>query len=285
MSQPMSRIFKNAEIEFRKFFPKRTPDYKLYQKKLQLQKGLEIGGPSFAFSAKGFLPLYPVIQSLDGCNFSTDTVWEGKLEAGKTYRYDNRIGHQYIADAADLSGLPANSYDFILSCHSLEHLANPLRAVEIWLTLLKADGYLILIVPHKDNTFDHNRKLTSLSHLLEDYQQKTTEHDNTHFDEVIKFHDLGRDAGVETVEELKTRTFKNIYNRCVHHHVFNTPLIAQLTDHLGLQILNLQTFSPFHIIGLFKKSRNNKIDNTAFLNKENPLYHKTKFPSDLIWNK
>ncbi len=281
----MSLTLKNIELKYRRFFPKRVPNYRLYQKTVQSLKGLEIGGPSFAFSAKGFLPVYSVIESLDGCNFSTDTVWEGKLAAGETYKFDNKTGHQYIADAADLSNLPAKSYDFILSCHSLEHLANPIKALETWIGLLKEDGHLILIVPHKDNTFDHNRPVTSLSHLKEDYHQKTTEQDNTHFEEIINLHDLSRDAGVETLDELKIRTSKNMDNRCVHHHVFNTPLIAELTDHLGLKILDLQTFSPFHIIGLFRKSANNKVDNSAFLNKENSLYHKTKFPSDLIWDK
>ena len=156
----MAKLLKILEKKYREIFPKRIPNYKLYQNQVNGKNGLEIGGPSFAFSSKGFLPLYEKIGQLDGCNFSDDTVWEGKLTEGKTYKFGNKKGHQFIADAADLSALPENRYDFVLSCHSLEHLANPLNAVEGWLKLLVKDGLLILIVPHKDNTFDYKRPLT-----------------------------------------------------------------------------------------------------------------------------
>ena len=65
---------------------------------------------------------------------------------------------------------------------------------------------------------------------------------------------IERDAGVNTKEELKERTELNLDNRCVHHHVFNTPLIAQIANYFNLEILDLQTFSPFHIIAMLRKN-------------------------------
>jgi hypothetical protein len=40
--------------------------------------GLEIGGPSSIFSGRSILPVYQIPLSLDNCNFSSTTVFQGK---------------------------------------------------------------------------------------------------------------------------------------------------------------------------------------------------------------
>ena len=279
----MISIINRAEKVFRSFLPKRMSGHNLYREKLRNKKGLEIGGPSPAFDSKGFLPIYNIVQSIDGVNFSSETVWEGKLSEGNTYKFGEKVGHQYISDAVSLDVVEAGTYDFVLSCHSLEHLANPLRALKNWMEKLTSSGYLLLVVPHKDQTFDHNRPLTTLSHLIADFENEQDEKDETHFEEVLQLHDLEKDAGVSDIKALEERTYQNIENRCVHHHVFNSPLIAQIADYLQLQILDLQTFSPFHIVCLLQKSEASKVNNSKFLAKNAAIYHKEKFPSDKIW--
>ena len=49
------------------------------------KKGIEIGGLSQIF--KDEIPIYSILNSLDGCNFSTKTTWEGSLEEGKSYNF------------------------------------------------------------------------------------------------------------------------------------------------------------------------------------------------------
>ena len=279
----MISIINRAEKIFRNFVPKRMSGHNLYREKLKNKNGLEIGGPSPAFDSKGFLPLYDIVQSLDGVNFSSETVWEGKLSEGNTYEFGGKLGHQYISDAVSLDVVDAAKYDFILSCHSVEHLANPLKAIKNWIEKLTSSGYLLLVVPHKDQTFDHKRPLTTLSHLVNDFKNQQDEKDETHFEEVLNLHDLDKDAGVPNMNSLRERTLQNIENRCVHHHVFNTPLIAQIADYLELQILDLQTFSPFHIVCLLQKSEAIKVNNSKFLDKNAAIYQKEKFPSDKIW--
>ena len=49
--------------------------------------GLEIGGTSQIFTAEGLLPLYPLAQRIDNCNYSASTTWEDH-EEGDTFVFD-----------------------------------------------------------------------------------------------------------------------------------------------------------------------------------------------------
>jgi hypothetical protein len=151
-----------------------------------------------------------------------------------------------------------------------------------WRRVIKSNGYLLLILPHKDTTFDHKRPITKLEHILEDYQNDTEETDSTHFEEVLRLHDITRDAGIQSQEELIERTDKNIENRCVHHHVFNSALAAKIVDHVGFKILDLSPFSPCHIIILAQKCENEVQDNTIFISPVLGGYSESYFPSDRI---
>ena len=273
---------KKMEELFRNIFPKRVKNYKFLKSKFINQNGLEIGGPSFAFTEKGFLPLYSVVGNLDGCNFSNQTVWEGEIKSGLNYKYGVRTGTQFILDGGSLMEIADNSYDFVLSCHSLEHMANPIKALAEWKRIIKDNSYVLLILPHKDNTFDRNRPITHMDHLINDLENNTLENDETHFQEVLSLHDLSLDAGIKDMETLRLRTSGNYDNRCVHHHVFNTPMVAQMVDYAGFKICEIQHFNPFHIIFLLKKPYGN-FDNSAFLSPENKAYQKQQFPSDRIW--
>lgn len=275
-------MIKSIEQLFRFFFPKRVKNYTFIISKFQNKTGLEIGGPSFAFMDKGFLPVYSLIKDLDGCNFSDNTVWEGNIQSGNNYKYGKRTGRQFIFDGGNLNQIGDNTYDFVLSCHSLEHMANPLKALMEWKRIIKNNSHVLLILPHKDKTFDHNRALTSMSHLINDLENDMQENDSTHFDEVISFHDITLDNGVNNIDELKKRTFENFSNRCVHHHVFNTPLVAKMADYTGFKICEIQHFNPFHIIFLLEKT-DNHFNNTAFLTLEHKAFHNQQFPSDKLW--
>jgi SAM-dependent methyltransferase len=224
-----------------------------YAHSLRGKKGLEIGGPSSLFSLKGYFPVYLFAGAIDGINYSTDTIWEGHITEGNTYSWHNRKGYQYIKEATDLSGIADNSYDFILSCHSLEHIANPLKAIAEWVRVLKPGGLFILVLPDKRYTFDIDRPYTTMEHLLEDYRQNTGEEDTTHFSEVISTHNFSMDKGIVSREELEKRVYANAINRCLHHHVFNNQLVQEIMHHFSLTVIEQQDASPFHLVTIAKK--------------------------------
>jgi SAM-dependent methyltransferase len=175
-------------------------------------------------------------------------------------------GRQYIAEATDLGMIQTGTYDFALSCHSLEHTANPLKALTEWKRILKESGALLLVVPHKEDSFDHRRPLTRLEHLVDDFKKGMGEDDATHMAEVLKYHDIDRDWGSPNWQAFEERTKKNFENRCMHQHVFDTSLVAHMLDFLQMQLLSIEALRPFHIIIAARKlAANEKPKNESLL--------------------
>jgi len=212
--------------------------------------GIEIGGPSKAFTGKGIFPVYPLVGSLDNCTFGNDTIWEGHIEEGRTFRFDRSkpAGMQHIAEATEMGRIPAATYDFVLASHVLEHIANPILALSEWKRLLKDQGVLVLILPQKDRTFDYRRPVTTLEHLIADFNGKVTEEDLTHLPEILSLHDLGRDAEAGEVELFKLRSMHNSQNRCLHHHVFDADLTVRLSEYMRLEVRAIEEVQPHHIL-------------------------------------
>lgn len=232
------------------------------------RSGLEVGGPSAVFgSRRGILPVYPEVGSLDNCNFSGQTVWQAHVE-GATFVYEagRAPGRQYIAEASDLSAIPAARYGFLLSSHALEHCANPLKVLGEWLRVLEDGGTLVLLLPHREGTFDHRRPVTPLEHLVADAAAGVGEDDMTHLDEILALHDLALDLGGGTPEQFRQRSTRNEENRCFHQHVFDTRATVRLLDYVGVQLLAVETMLPFHVIAVAQKlPPGSRPDNRAFL--------------------
>jgi len=247
--------------------PPRANSYDLAKEMVTGKNGFEIGGSSRVFSRYGLLPIYEISNRIDNCNFGGNTIWEGALEEGQAFKNDEGrvLGTQYIRDAVDLRGIPSEKYDFVCSAYMIQHSANPIRALFEWMRILEDGGTMILLVPHKEKTFDRHRPLTTLNHLVEDYDAGTTEDDQTHISEVLKLHDMGRDLLAGTYEEFRRRTLNNFEIRAVHQHVFDVDLVLKMLDYVGMQICNVEVFRPDNIIVLCKKIIDRKsIDNTAF---------------------
>ena len=145
--------------------------YEICRPLLEGRRGLEIGGPSAIFSRTGSLPLYPLFDRLDNCDFASDTVWHGEAADGAEFTYDEERppGRRLIRDATSLDGIEDASYDVVLASHTLEHIANPLLALSEWRRVVGADGHLVLVLPHLENTFDHRRPVTTLEHIEADF--------------------------------------------------------------------------------------------------------------------
>lgn len=140
-----------------------------------------------------------------------------------------------------------------MSCHSLEHVGNVIKAVNEWHRILKKDGELILVLPDKRYTFDHDRPYTTFDHLQKDYENDVNEHDATHFNEIMQFHDVSMDAGVNSKEELQKRLAESFVNRCVHHHVFNQELVKELLTYCCFEIIHQQEVLSFHLVTVARK--------------------------------
>src|SRR5579872_7405988 len=179
----------------------------IFREQVSGRKGLEVGGPSPFF--RTFLPIYECIASLDNCVFSNNTIWEGEVSETFAYHPSRPHGRNYITDGSDLSQFPNVAYDFVLSCHNLEHIANPIKALTEWIRVTKPGGSIILVLPDRHRTFDHRRPPTPVSHMLDDYARNRAEDDLTHLDEILSKHDLRRDPGAGTWESFRQRSLNN----------------------------------------------------------------------------
>lgn len=268
-----------------KKFPARS---KLYHKHLHYfenKNGIEFGGKSNTFDRGGLFPIYPHASNVDNCNFGNLTYWEGSLVEGKNFLFNpkKKLGYQFIAEASNLGDqVEAKAYDFVMSCHMLEHSANPVKTLFEWKRILKNDGLLLLILPHKDASFDHKRPITKIEHMIEDYSNDVGEDDLTHLDEVLKLHDLEGDGffennGIDKEEQLLVRAKNNYDNRMIHHHVFSTKNALQLVDYVGFEIIDVEPCRINNIIiicknsdvgfsnELFFKSNNSSMKNSPFV--------------------
>jgi SAM-dependent methyltransferase len=255
-----------------------------YRNKLRLRNGLEIGGPSEMLADAGPIPVYDVLASLDNCLYAQTTIWTGTVCEGKSFFFHpkKRPGTQVIAEATDLYPISDSAYQCAIACHCLEHIANPLRALEEWRRVLTDDGLLLLILPHRDGTFDWRRTPTSLDHMIEDYKHEVGEDDLTHLREVLELHDLSLDPGGGTREQLRQRSLSNYFNRTMHHHVFDTMTALKLIDYAGFQILRLDTLKPCHII-ILASCVDGTPANYRFIENGQSHWSRSPFPSDHVY--
>lgn len=188
--------------------------------------GVEIGGPSSVFSASGPLPIYSRPVGLDNVNYNLVTVWEGFIASAEFQPAGKPLGRQFISEAYELLFLRNESLDFLISSNMIEHSAHPIKCLLEWPRILKPRGRMIVVLPSPRYTFDNQRPVTRVSHLLDDFQADIGEDDTSHLDEIISLHNLKRDLSWSSSLEFEKATRKNNELRIAHHHVFNVKLAS-----------------------------------------------------------
>ncbi len=213
---------------------------------------LEPGGPSALFGRLGILPVYSRLGALDTLDYAERTLWSA---AGSGEVAPRR---RLIGEAGALTEVADDSYDALLGSHVIEHLANPLGALGEWQRVVRPGGQLLLVVPHRDGTFDHRRPATTLEHMRDDAERETGEDDLTHLEEVLELHDLARDPGAPGRSAFEQRCRENLAIRGMHHHVFVSRSVVELCRAAGLEVLALRPKRPFHIVCLCRTGGNGR---------------------------
>jgi SAM-dependent methyltransferase len=212
---------------------------------LRNKYGLEIGGPSPIFYGNRLVPVYDRCRKMDNSNFSSQNIWNlpgRKSEPGFSF------ARQYVAEASDLTQIPDETYDFLLASHVLEHVANPLRALEEWKRVLIPEGAMLVIVPDRRGTFDHRRAPTCFEHMEEDFRSNTSEDDLSHLDEILALHDIALDPGVGSRLQFQERCRNNAAVRAMHHHVFVPEALIRMFSHVQMRVLSVALERPSHIV-------------------------------------
>lgn len=201
---------------------------------------LEIGGPSTIFGPSGLLPLYDRVASVDAANYSEATIWDEDRAPKLATR------QRFVAEATSL-GVPDDAYEGLIASHVLEHVANCLAALREWRRVVVPSGPLLIVLPHRDFTFDHRRAPTPIEHFLADDAACVDESDLTHVREVLALHDARHDFFAGSREDFERRCWANEEHRAIHHHVFVTASAIELVRHADLDVRRVLTLRPYHI--------------------------------------
>jgi SAM-dependent methyltransferase len=150
-------------------------------------KGVEIGGA--AHNDFG-------VDALNVDRYeSMDTVY--KRAELKTWGRAKPV--DIVADGHELP-LEDKSVDFVLASHVLEHIPDPIAAIADWVRV--ARKYVVLIVPHRDRTFDRDRPLTPLAELIERHETGFSSDEDRHWSvwTCESFLELCECMGIEVVD-------------------------------------------------------------------------------------
>lgn len=134
------------------------PESRLAHRYLDGMKGLEVGGSSHN----------PFGLNTRNVDYTTEETRYKKLETklrGETLPID-------IIASGDNVPLPDGSQDFVVNSHVLEHFSDPIKALIEWYRLIRPGGYIFMIVPHKERTFDRELPRTTLQELIDRHEGK-----------------------------------------------------------------------------------------------------------------
>ncbi len=134
-----------------------------------------------------------------------------------------------VDDGETLASLPDASQDFVIANHFLEHCQNPIRALISMTRVLKPDGILYAAVPDKRRTFDRDRPITPLSHLIRDFKEGPEWSRQAAFEEYVRLVDKVTDP---REARAKTDYYLGI-NYSIHYHVWTERDLLELLVYLG----------------------------------------------------
>jgi len=165
------------------------------------------------------------------------------------FNFGKPTNADYVTDAANLFFAADESLDFVCSSHVLEHIANPLGAINEWKRAIKKGGIIYAGVPDKRYTFDHRRKRTPLSHLIDDFEKNVDQTDSTHIYEFIENWDEKRVYSCNKEQFLEN--VRNNPKSQVHHHAWIIDDVKEILEYMGLRIVYgpILRRETIHIIG------------------------------------
>lgn len=133
------------------------------------------------------------------------------------------------SDFDSFGGIEDESVDFLVGCHVIEHTKSPISVIEKAYHKLRKGGSLVLVVPDKKKTFDKNRDLTTLEHLIVDHESPNRERDYEHYIDFYK-NATAYDIAEEDLEKTIEDNF-NI-NYAIHYHVWIYETFTEMINYI-----------------------------------------------------
>ena len=212
---------------------------------IQGMKAIEIGGPTelFQVPTQTFYsyPLFSSIHNINNPNFHfpNNEDADGKKVYQKIFTLEsNDINMETIPD----------KYDILVSSHTVEHMANPIKFLITAKLLLREGGYILTVLPNKPCFWDSPRKTTTMEHLIQDYHTYTTEDDMTHLEENLQL-----DCPIKMMQGYaywESLCKNNSKTRVMHHHCFEKDNTQAMHEFAGFKTIFCEVYEsdPLQIL-------------------------------------
>ena len=137
-----------------------------------------------------------------------------------------------LDDAETLASVRDDTQDFVIANHVIEHMRNPVAALLNWRRVLRPGGRLFMAVPDKHLTFDRERAITPLAHVVEDYLHPDAQRDRQAFVDFALyvscrvFHVRPESEAEAFAGELAAKNYS------IHFHVWDKPAFDELLEYM-----------------------------------------------------
>ena len=137
-----------------------------------------------------------------------------------------------------LTAFGDDALDFVVACHLIKHLPDPVHFLRESWRVLRAGGRLFLAVPDRRYTEqDLKRELTTLEHLLDDHRRAVRTVEDHHLAEFVVAD--GRVVPADPGE--RERLFAHERARSIHVHVWEDRTFARFLENC------IATWVPFTV--------------------------------------
>jgi hypothetical protein len=143
-----------------------------------------------------------------------------------------------VDDGERLETIPAESVDFIVANHFLEHCQDPIRTIETHLSKLRPGGTLFYAVPDKRYTFDFRRPRTPLQHVIDDHEQGPERSRAGHYLEWAQLVYVDEEPTEEQARATAAQLEADDYS--IHFHVWTQADLAELMYHIQDRLGNFE---------------------------------------------
>ena len=136
----------------------------------------------------------------------------------------NLVNVDIIDDGERLDTIPASSLDFVIANHFIEHCQDPIGAVLGMFKVLQPGGILYLAIPDKRYSFDSQRPVTPLEHVMRDHLEGPEWSRRQHYEEWV------RSVSKATDEEDVARQLSALMDMeySIHYHAWTQAEMLEL---------------------------------------------------------
>jgi SAM-dependent methyltransferase len=184
--------------------------------------GLELGAGASPF------PMPPRCRVIYGDRLTYEQL---RAEPYPGQRLCDLVIPDLLTDFDTIDNVADESLDFLVACHVIEHTRNPIGSIAAAWRKLRPGGKLVLVVPDKERTFDRQRPVTTLEHLVEDHRTPDRARDYAHYEE---FYDLAQPIPEFARSAEVKRHFAEGY--AIHYHVWTHDSFAEMLDHIDREV-------------------------------------------------